>query len=50
MADHIKHRFRGSLQEWLQLLVGMQLISEEEASDAADRAAADAEEEEVEGL
>jgi hypothetical protein len=21
MADHIKHRFRGSLQEWLQLLV-----------------------------
>lgn len=43
MADRIKYRFHGRLQDWLRRLVAMQLISEEEEADAAGRAAADAE-------
>lgn len=42
MTDRMKHRFQGQLRNWLRLLAEMRLISEQEAADAADRAAADA--------
>ena len=43
MTDRIKHRFQGSLREWLRLLVEMKLISEQDSAGAAERAAPNSE-------